>query len=243
MCVTCKQGRAALLLACLASVAGCAAVGSVQMSDTVGKGNLQVGLEPGLQARATGRVDVYPHFDAALRYGVSDTVDLGARLGMSMVEFQSKFLLTAQGNPSLAISLAPAVAATHQGFNLLFAQGQSTASAGDIVLNVALPLLVGVKLKGGSEVVLGPRLQNFFLLPAQGGSSPGALPFAYVLGVGGTLGFAARLSDNFVLLPEFGLVYPVFNSAGHSIPAATLGALGGQLSAQFKLGILLGRIR
>ena len=102
-----------LMLAALVLASGCASIGSMQTADTLGKGNFQFAVEPGVWGATSISEDVdgfaVPHLDFAARYGVSETVDIGARLGSSLAELQTKFLLTDVNDPSKAISLAPSV--------------------------------------------------------------------------------------------------------------------------------------
>jgi hypothetical protein len=211
------------------ALAGCASISNVQTADTLGKGNVQVGIEPGLWGAAgTGGAVFLPHVDAAIRYGVADRVDIGVRAGSSFLEFQSKFLLTTPGDPNFALSIAPTVG------GIVVIGSSSTASAGGGILNFGLPVLFGIKTSGGSEFIIGPRFQNLLLFT--GGSSSSA---GFLLGLGGSLGFFWRIADNFGLLPEVSSVYPVVGAAS-SIPGGlqSVGAQGALF--QFKLGVIIG---
>lgn len=217
----------------LAGLTGCASISNVQTADTLGRGRVQVGIEPGLWGLAsTQGAAAVPHVDVAVRFGVSEGVDLGVRGGLSFLELQSKFLFTKPGDRSLAISLAPTVGGI---------MGLSNTSTGGW-LNIGVPLLIGIKTAGGSEFVIGPRLQNLLIFSSGGSSTAGST--LYGLAVGSSIGFAWRITDNFGLMPEFSAVYPV---AGASAFAGTTNAgtnLGlGAAFVQFKLGILVGGFR
>lgn len=220
--------RALLVLPLVA--AGCASISNVQTADTLGRGNFQIGIEPGVLGVASGSgLATVPHIDAAVRFGVSEGVDLGVRAGFSFLELQGKFLFTRPGAPNLAISFAPTVG------GLVTSVGTSSLAW----LNIGLPVLVGIKFSGGHELVIGPRLQNLVVLG--GSTSAGGI---YGLAVGSSLGFAIRLSDFFGLLPELSAVYPVAGGAafaGQSAFSANLNA-GGAI-VQFKLGFLIGKFR
>lgn len=212
---------------------GCASISNVQMADTLGKGNFQVGIEPGVWGAASGQGTAFiPHVDGAVRFGVSDGVDLGVRAGFSLVEFQSKFLFTKPGDRHLAISLAPTIGG--------FVGGGGTSSAA--WLNIGVPLLIGIKLPGGSEFVIGPRLQNLVVWSSSSTSTnPAAI---YGLAVGSSLGFAWRISDNFGIMPEVSAVYPVVGAANFAgLTQASSGFNAGLAIVQFKLGFLVGRFR
>lgn len=208
----------------------CASVGNVQRADTIGKGNFQVGLEPGVQvAQSGGLVAPYPHLDASFRFGVSDGVDLGLRAGWSFLEAQGKFLVTKPGDPKLAVSIAPTIG----GLSL----GIGGAAIG--LLHFALPALIGFKF-GDNELVLGPRLQGYYVFAAASGTGGGG---ALLLGTGATIGYAFQVSETVSIMPELGVVVPVFGSAGATGSTGASGFGIGGIVGQFKLGILIGKRR
>lgn len=211
---------------------GCASISSVQSADTLGKGNFQFGIEPGVLVAAdvtgTSMTDPawLPHIDVSARWGVSERIDLGVRGGLSFLEFQSKFLFTRPGDPRLAVSLAPTL-----GGLVLNARG--TGPQG--IVNLAVPLLVGLKLSG-NELVLGPRLQNLVLFDGQ--------HTLYGLGLGISIGYAWHLTDRFGLMPEAAIVVPIVGADSFATQFRTTGVLDTGLAMfQFKLGVLIGRYR
>lgn len=222
--------RRTLAVASAIAITGCASISNVQTADTLGKGNIQVGIEPGLWGGAgSGGAAFLPHVDASIRYGVAERVDIGVRAGSSFLEFQSKFLLTTPGDPDIAVSIAPTF-----GGVVLFGTGSASGGGGG-VLNIGVPVLIGIKTSGGSEFVIGPRMQNLvvFGTSSSGGGS------GYVLGVGGSLGFFWRIADNFGLLPEVSAVYPVVGAA-NSVAGGLQGIGAGAAILQFKLGVIIG---
>ncbi|MBL8940432.1 MAG: hypothetical protein JNM69_38150 [Archangium sp.] len=214
----------------LSLVSGCASVGNVQRADTVGKGNVQASIEPGVQAVGAGGTFVpYPHLDGSVRYGVTESIDLGLRAGWSFLEAQAKFLLTKPGDPKLAVSIAP----TFGGIAL----GLGSASIGS--LHFAAPVLIGIKF-GANELVLGPRLQGYYVFAGSSSTSGGGV---LVLGPGATVGVALGLGDRVTLMPEIGFAVPLIGSVS-SIGGATTGGTGlGGFLGQFKLGIMFGKQR
>ncbi|MEW6434984.1 MAG: hypothetical protein AB1730_26085 [Myxococcota bacterium] len=224
--------RRILVSISLVLMSGCASLSNVQTADTLGKGNVQVGIEPGLWGGAgSGGAVFVPHVDASIRYGVAERVDIGVRAGSSFLELQSKFLLTTPGDPNIAVSLAPTF-----GGLVGITGGSSGGSVG--LLNIGVPVLIGIKTSGGSEFVIGPRMQNILLF---GGSGSGSGSI-YLMGVGGSLGFFWRIADNFGLLPEIAAVYPVVGQAAASGAGATglQGLNAGGALLQFKLGVIIG---
>lgn len=229
---------AAVVLASFLAV-GCASIGNVQMADTLGKGHVQVGVEPGLQALAAMGTGIatqpvyYPHIDASVRFGVTDFIDLGLRGGWSFLEAQGKFLFTRPGDPHLAVSLAPTVGGMVIGFG-----GATGAAVG--MMNIGVPVLIGIKIPGGSEFVIGPRLQNMIAFAGASNASG----TVYFMSAGGSLGFAWRITDSFALMPEVAVVFPIFGTGGTSTSPALNSVPGlGTFVGQFKLGLLIGRMR
>lgn len=207
---------------------GCASVGNVQRADTLGKGNFQVGIEPGVQMVVAGAAVLpYPHLDGSVRFGITDGVDLGVRAGFSFLEAQGKFLVTRPGAPGTIVSIAP----TFGGIFL----GAGGAGAG--LLHFAVPALIGIPV-GQHELVIGPRLQGYYASSVVGAGSAGL-----ILAPGATVGFAFQASETVALLPELGIVVPVIGSVGAAgVPGVTTAGIGGAF-AQFKVGILIGKRR
>ena len=171
---------------------GClSGAGMVQTAQTVGQGGYELSLDPGVNAYFNpSTAGAYPMGHVAFRYGVTDRVDLGVRLGSSLAEVQTKFLLTDPANETIAVSLAPAAGALFTfGFN---------------GINIVLPLLIGFKF-GPHELTLGPRLQNGFVfapdLSAQSRFN--------LFNAGLSLGFAAPVSEKFRILPELSILKPL----------------------------------
>ncbi len=214
---------------------GCVSISHVQTADTLGEGHFQFAIEPGAAGAAVlsssdvgGGSIYYPHVDLALRYGITDRVDLGVRFGSSLVELQSKFLLTSPEDPTKAISLAPSL------MGLFLGSGENDALGSYI--NVAVPVLVGLKSSGGSEFVLGPRV-TLTNLSLGAGSSSGSVT---IISAGASVGYALRVSEGFRLMPEIGVSIPLVGSVDTNTTDSEVlsGFDGGFL--QFKLGFLFG---
>ncbi|WP_426754912.1 hypothetical protein [Myxococcus sp. Y35] len=226
---------ASLVMAALG--AGCTSVSHTQTADTLGAGRYQIAIEPGLGGAAgfgeDGSVEggVYPHFDLALRYGASERVDLGFRFGSSLVEFQSKFLLTQPNDPLKAISLAPSVSGAFM--DGTWDDGEELSTN---YVNLAVPLLVGFKTEGGSELVLGPRVlwTHFSGDVGNDGTS------VNIFSVGASVGYAFRVTESFRLMPEVGFSYPVLGTVDSSTNDSIAFKGFNTGIAQLKLGFLFG---
>lgn len=215
---------------------GCSSLSTVQTADTLGRGRFQLAVEPGMGGATIfadreslpltySPVDLtfrYSHVDLAFRYGALERLDLGVRIGSSLVELQSKILLTPPNHPYLAVSLAPSLTP--------LARRVGDGDNGSQYTQWTLPVLVGIKTESGSEFVLGPRAMLIhFTSTSTGVSSSNSL-----LNFGGSLGVAIRVSKGLRVMPEVGISLPVRAQS----PRAHADREGGFL--QLKLGLLFG---
>jgi hypothetical protein len=207
-----------LLVVCLGALGflapGCASTG---MARTLDAGRLQVSLVPGAQA-ATGYEDsgvAFPQAEVGVRYGLTDRIDVGARLFVPGLGVDARFALLRA--PSLRsgveLTLAPSVLYTPDLSNGLQSVGKGIGL-------VQLPLLVGVNL-GGSQLVLGPRVG--FLFDGTGSTTARQLPLA-----GTSLGCAFPIGNWFRLTPEVSVLQPF----GYPF--------GGQMMVHGGIGFLFG---
>jgi len=207
------------------ALSSCASVGAVQTADTLGAGRLEYGLEPGAQlastAQGTPGSQGYGHADAVVRYGLTETIDVGARLGMSMLELQGKFALLPRRRSLPALALAPALG------GIVVPGGRSMAG----VLSFALPVLVGFRTLGANELTIGVRVQG---IVAGTSVTDGGSGSVFALGAGASVGYAMRFGA-VSLIPELAFVHPLVVS-GTSGAAAGLGST----VVQFKVGVLFG---
>lgn len=218
---------------CLLLGWGCASLSSVQTASTLGRGHFQLGVEPGVRlqsaladpTRSGSATWVAPHVDVAARYGVTDRLDVGVRGGTSLVELQGKYLLTSPENSRHALAFAPTL-------------GGWSSSAGGLTVHTArlqLPLLWGLKVDGGSEFVLGPRLDSRAAL----GTTPPFDGAVWALRAGGSVGFAWRATRLLRLLPELGFLAPIALTVARQNVGRT-GLAAATMEVQLKLGLLFG---
>jgi hypothetical protein len=218
---------AALLLGVAGT--GCVSVSHVQTADTLGAGKFQFAIEPGVGGAAVisdeaGASIYYPHVDLAARYGITDRVDLGVRFGSSLLELQSKFLLSDPRNPDIAMSLAPSVMGVFLGSD----EDPDAVS----YMNLSVPFLVGFKTSGGSELVLGPRISGTRLTLGDEGA-------INILSAGASLGYALRVTEGFRLMPEVGVSVPLVGNVSSRSDSEVAAGFGGGF-VQVKLGFLFG---
>jgi hypothetical protein len=221
-------------------------LGSVQTASTLGKGNFQGGVELTGEAlfltdsrlsssSGFGTSIAYPTVNFAFRFGLTDSIDIGVRTGSTLLELQSKFLISDPNNPSFALSIAPALS------GYFFSLGGVTAGG----LNIPIPLLIGLKF-GDHELVFGPRILNQIVLAGANTSSGSAGGGGYALSAGASVGFAARLGDYFILMPEAAIGVPLFTTVaasggGQSVSQSQVNP--GELQFSFTLGGVFGKMR
>ena len=207
---------------------GCASLNAAQTANTMGHGGLQIGLEPAVEAftGSNGLGTAYaPRVDLAVRYGITDSIDIGGKIGTSLVELDGKFQLTDPAKQSFVASLAPSIG----GF-VIGSDGSSTGA-----FTIKLPLLLGIGF-GGHQLVIGPNIQDILVTASSGGDSGLANEF----GVGGSIGVAFRLSDGFRLMPEFGVLVPLTGTASSNGDSTSAGISSAGFLWQAGLTFLFG---
>ncbi|MBL8956765.1 MAG: hypothetical protein JNK82_38685 [Myxococcaceae bacterium] len=187
---------------------GCITIGAAQPASTMGKGNVNGGVEANVWGYSTGNgIGIPPSVSGVIRFGVSDHVDLGVRLGLNGAELQGKFMLTDPNSERFVFSLA----AMAQGFFFPQLTGVNTSTPNFGSLAFPVVAMFGIKL-GNHELVFGARetSQLYFTRDAFPGA-PTTQIFAVNLGV--SAGIALRLGESFIMMPELALQGPVWASA------------------------------
>lgn len=221
--------QASLTVLFLATLTGCPMIGSVETAQTNGEGNFQFAVEPNVWGSAgEGGTIFLPGFNIAGRYGVSDRVDIGARIGSTLGEITAKVMFTDPEADGVRFALAPAVSG--------IAAGGGGAAAG--FFNFKVPLLIGIPVGEYSEFTLGPRLHDMIILGGGGGDSA----VLNVVFVGTSVGIAAALSPKVRILPELAVEYPIIASAGTSSGSGGTGfGFGAGVAVwSFNVGFLFG---
>lgn len=206
------------------AAAGCATIGTVQTARPIDPGTVQLGLEPG--AWGIENRGWYPAANVSARFGISRRFDLGARLGVGGFGLTGKFALTDPLDDRAVVSIAPAFG----GFGL------GALGAGTRSFHWQVPVVVGVGFGDGHELVVAPKVAGWTL----SGSAGVARGRSVVVGAGGTVGVSVRLSRGVRILPEIGLVQPVFGRADRKILLWDVQTRAGVPIYQATIGILLG---
>ncbi len=217
-----------VVMAALAA-AGCPAISNVQTADTLGKQAFQIGLETTAQRVASPYLPYYGFANMSMRYGLTDTTDVGVRLGNAGVEASAKFLLTEPGARELAVSLLPAVGG-----------GVFHTSRWVEIAESSVTLLAGIPLRR-DELVGGIRLGGRAMLgPRHDGE----------LEAGISLGYSLRVSERFGVFSELAIALPLVESSGSSENLGTpsphapnASSLQNLVIAQFTVALAFGRQR
>ncbi|MBM4346003.1 MAG: hypothetical protein FJ100_21730 [Deltaproteobacteria bacterium] len=170
-----------------------------------------------------------PQVEFGGRYGVTENVDVGARLWLPLPGYtiDSRIALrkAADRNSGLDISLNP-------GVMYIYAPGGDTNSTPLHFTTVQLAALFGIHLDGGRQVVIGPKIVD--ILSTDTATSFGST-FNMVI-VGSSLAYVWPVTQNLTLVPELSAGVAVMGSvAGFG---ADIGNNGNVL--QFSLGLLFG---
>ena len=175
---------------------GCPSLSTFQTVDTVPEGETRfaVGAEAlGVSADSGG--GTVPQIEFGMRYGLSDNLDLGAKLFLAGLEMGVKYQFM---NGSFDAAIAPAASFSY------FSSGD--ASTG--FLYVHLPVLFGYNLSDSFAVAFGPK----FIYAAVFGDitvEEDSTDFSGdgLLG-GGFVSFPIKLGDAFWIAPEINIYAP-----------------------------------
>lgn len=189
------------LVVCLVVGAGCASATSMQTADTIGRKKLQLSVQQSYQTQVNrDSAQGYPMEGIAVRYGVTDRLDVGGALGPEGLEVASKFRLTQPSSP-VTLSVAPSLAGT----------GDLADGLLLLVYQADLALLGGVSLPRDCELVVGSRVHELFI---GGGTDPSlstglSTPAGTATTYAGASAGVAFHGLGGKVLPELGFLYPV----------------------------------
>jgi hypothetical protein len=188
-------------VALCAALAGCYAFPTMGRARTVGRGELELWVAPEALVIATpgsamqqGGGSIRPLVETGARYGVTDRVDLDARVGTFGISAGARAQLVRAPTPECGIdvAIAPALALTLPDKPSL-----------------ELPVLVGWNLRGRHQIIASARVvyqQHYGV-----GGVSGPVSFAYA---GGSIGFAWQVWRHVALVPELAVLTQVYAPAG-----------------------------
>ncbi len=204
----------------LVLLSGCPSFTSMGTARTIPKGETQFQVGVGAQqlrdwtVSDTGVLEsiTFPGFELGISHAVSDGAEIGGKIWLVGAELDSKFQLVRSESPASGIDVALAPALSYFPFS---ANGTTGDKVTVSFLFLHLPLLVGVNLPGGSQLILGPRVSDTMVVASGGGASESA----NVFWLGGSLGLALRTGDTFRIMPQISAMYPV--AASHGLQTTT----------------------
>lgn len=193
--------RLLALLPALALFAGCPSFTTMGTARTVTRDTTQVWVAPEFVGMTVDTGDgnetfSLPQFELGFRRGITDSVDVGAKLWMLGMAFDGKFQLVRSetGDSGIDVAISPGIG--WLGFN-------SGSGDGFNVVTGYLSLPVGLNLPGGSQFVLTPKaIYQSYIARADGSSGSVGIFF-----VGGSAGFAWKLGSMYIL-PEISIMQP-----------------------------------
>ncbi len=152
-----------------------------------------------------------------MRYGLTDRVELGAKIWVLGAMADAKVQILRAPEDKLGIDVAVVPGLGYAGFAL--ATGGSTATSH--TLSLYLPLIVGLNLPGGSELYVSPRVVEQVMFT--GGAVAG--PPADFIYLGGSIGFSWKVARALRLVPEISAALPIalLGPHGAATPYGTSG--------------------
>ncbi len=217
MPVSARFGVGGPALVVLAALTGCSTYTVVGRAHTVEPGHVELLAAAGASGIAVEHADpgLYPRFEVGGRYGVSERLALGLRVedsgGLATARIQ--ILRAPAGRLGLEVLAAPGVAYTYPD-----------------KLSVELPILFGLNLRGGHELVVAPRVVETLNFGEANLGRPAQFVF-----VGGSVAFVWQCLPSVALVPELGVLANVYSEPGF----ASFTAAGPAL--QLSIGVLWDR--
>jgi hypothetical protein len=187
------------VFAAFSALAGCYSFTVAGRARTVSRHHLELFAAPGVSGIAVGDgadPNVRPRLSVGARYGVSDDVELDARAGDSGGSVATRVQLVRAPDGAL-------------GLDLLVAPGLQYTIPDKLALE--LPIVAGLALPNGDELIVAPRVADQFRFGVAGLGHPAQFTF-----VGASLGYAWQLRPHVALVPEVGVLENVYSEPGFS---------------------------
>lgn len=237
------------LMGLLGALNGCASFSTFGLARTLNQGAVQGWVAPGAGggsasttvANGTGGTTsqsatlAYPLLEGGVRFGVTDNVELGGKLGFNGLTVESKFALVRSPSMDSGVNLSLAPAVGFIAYGASSGSGANSSSAFFGALSFHLPVLIGIDF-GGHELVLGPRIVDQVLFGAGSSGSASSSSTINIFYVGGSVGFAIRASSGVRILPEIAIGVPTVSTGDVGSSAKAFNALLFQGGVAFLFG-------
>jgi hypothetical protein len=204
---------------CLFLLSACPSTSTLKSARTLDEGRMRFTIAPEFQSFSLGAKPLRkPQLEVAARYGLTDTIEVGAKLWVPGVEVDVKYALSRSkdGNSGWDFSIDPGLGYVGG------LDGTGTGEGSELsVWTFYLPLLIGYNLGGGNQIVLGPKLiEQVWLTSDEDGAT------ITLLFVGSSLGFVYPVMDGLRVIPEVSFGVPVLRTlSGVGADFATSGLL------------------
>ncbi len=216
-------------LAGLTLLAGGCAVSSYTTAETLPRGRSQFWVAPQLMRIGVASAPVaMPFVELGTRYGLTDDVELGLRLGAGAQADAKIALRRPAPGRSLTISVAPGI-----GYIGNFS-GTPTGADGDDLhfVGATLPAYLSWKTSDSVQVTFGPRVT--WLMQYVETSTAGT---THTLAWGASLGVLWQISDGFAIAPEVAFATPWLRAL---TGAGAVVGTGDQRALQIGIGLIFG---
>lgn len=195
----------ALHLAGAALVTGCPSMTTMGTARTLDVGETQFFIAPEYSRFSMGGQPLSePTVELGGRYGITDEIEVGARVWLPGYAIDTKIALLRSESEETGwdLSIAPAVS------YLGSMSGTAEGSGYELhVTTLYLPLLIGYNLGGGNSVVIGPRIADQIWTTEDQEDTT-----ANLLYVGSSLSFVWKVTDGIRIAPEVALAAPIVES-------------------------------
>jgi len=209
-------------------IGGCA-VSSYTTADTLPAGRAQFWAAPqALRMAVASAPQTMPFVELGTRYGLTDAVELGLRVGAG-AQVDAKIALRRSGpQQRLSVAVAPGV-----GYIGNFS-GTPTGADGDDLhfVGATLPVLLSYRLGDGVQLTLGPRVAWLMQYVETATAAT-----THTIAAGTSLNVLWRLTPSFAIVPEVAFVVPLLRSL---TGAGAVVGTGDQRALQVGVGFLVG---
>jgi hypothetical protein len=177
------------------ALTGCYSFTVAGRARTVDRGHLELFAAPGLSGIAVAHADtdINARITVGARYGATESLDLSASAGDSGASIATRVQLVRAPRDRIA-------------FELLVAPGLQYTLTNKLAFE--LPVVAGLALPNGDELVLAPRFVEQLEL---GLGHPVQFVFA-----GASIGYAWQLRAHVAVMPELGVLGNIYSTPGYA---------------------------
>lgn len=144
---------------------------------------------------------IFPNLEMAIRYGLSDTVDIGGKFNAFGAELNSRVLLLS--SDALDLGIVPSAGFT--------AAGTTVGHTEALIGTFGLPLLAGIHAGDAATIIIGAKLHAHLATGVDRNDGDDEIDFdtaEVAIYPGGVVGLHLLLSESFALFPEINFLFP-----------------------------------